>query len=309
MVEPSSSVRYVEMPERRWVSAARQVFKFVMMVLVPILLSTVSGCTAAREQSVLATRPYPDDVTVGELRKTIVAECLKQKDAPNQKELRNTCVNHILLLSDMRFEYWRGDLRKKVSTRQTILDAFAIGLATAGAVTSMPVANILSASSAGVIAINRSWDVRVLAERTLDSIIAAIQIVRAQAKQEILTNLAKEDKDYSLSAGVAAALAYDSCIGLDTGIAELTKEANTKLAAEQDRLQKVTIAEDLQKKLDAMRSAPGSQASAPATPPPSASATPQPSPSPTPQPSPSATPRSIGWLGKSLRLQTQGAHG
>jgi hypothetical protein len=167
----------------------------------------------------------------------------------------------------MRFAYWRASLRNAVASRQTVVDAISVALATAGAVTSpASLAKVFSAASAGTTAVNRSWDIRVLADRTIDAIMAAIELVRTTRKQVILTNLAKSVAEYSVHDGVRDAVDYDGSIGLDVGVAELTKETNKRLADEQKRLDDVNVQRSFEDKLKALKGTPAQSGTTPATP-------------------------------------------
>ena len=238
----------------------------LLAFLLFLALATLSCSTSkvfARDKPVLTTDAAPTDHLSGRIQGTIRDYCVfsspenpasttsppttqtpdlrfLQEAFQTDRYRRNWCSNQLFMLSDERFTIWRASLRRETVLHKTLFDSLSIAFSAAASVISTPLGQIFSAVSTGIAGIGKSYDKNFLADQTIDAIVGAIELLRTKEKTVILTNLQnKEPKDYTVSDAVRDAIQYDSLIGIDVGIAELTKNTNAELAREQKNLSAV----------------------------------------------------------------------
>ncbi len=165
---------------------------------------------------------------------------------------RNEVLNELMLLSDHNYQAFKAEFYSGNASFQTTFDLIALGLSTAGAFASSGAAPILSGASAAVQGAQGKFNARFYLEKTTETLVNAMDTVRANKKRLILESMANLSlSQYPIEAGVRDVVEYNDAGSLVNALVKISAEsgsqrtaAEKKLEATEEKLARATRFED-----------------------------------------------------------------
>lgn len=209
----------------------------ISVLLVLALLLT--GCASNFASAPLADGHLADSLT--NAYSTISLDDIYAKGNRGKAE-RNIELSKLLTLSDLNYQEFRNKFYTGNADIQVGFDWVAIGLSTAGALTTGGAAPILSGVSAAVQGAQGKFNSRFFLEKTTETLVNGMDTLRATKKELIVKKMANLNLDqYSTEEGVRDILDYHEAGSLISALTQISAESGK---AKQDAVEQLKATED-----------------------------------------------------------------
>ena len=191
----------------------------IALGLIPIL----SGCASSFTSAPIADGHLTDSL-ITDYSKTSLNQIYAQGN--RGKAERNIEINKLMTLSDHNYQEFRNKFYAGNAETQIGFDWIAIGLSTAGALTTGGAAPILSGVSAAVQGAQGKFNSRFFLEKTTETLVNGMDTLRARKKDLIVKKMANLDiGDYSAEEGVRDVLDYHAAGSLVSALVLVAAES------------------------------------------------------------------------------------
>lgn len=147
----------------------------------------------------------------------------------DRKRVRNQILSDLMAIIDYNYHQYEWALRDNKSVKDTSVDIVTLALtAAATASGAEQVKTILSATAAGVIGANISFDKNVFQNNTIQVLQLQMRSLRAQREEQLIRGMAKPDEDYPLQTGIRDIVAYYYAGSITGALIALTAEIGAK---------------------------------------------------------------------------------
>jgi hypothetical protein len=190
----------------------------------PVPVVSVNQSTSLAQQYApdFALRAYHDDPLVEE----VAGEGMDLRRGLSEQQYRDMVVNVYLSAIDSRYFEFRTALSSERREVGTGFDFAILGLTTLATTAQDSIRESLAAAASVMTGTRASLDRNLYFDRTLPSLLAAMEASRLRVLARITQNLGKNELEYPLETAFTDLRAYEMAASLDGAIGVITAEAS-----------------------------------------------------------------------------------
>ncbi len=220
--------------------------KSIILSYLILLILVLNGCSFmdARKKEVMTNRviakdfPISDEDTIKNFKKGLEDQALDKYLDPNKKIImsRNEQIDTLLRMSDENYNDFKNFIYTDNSTFESAIGIASLGMTAAATLLTGPVVPILTATDTAMKGAHSTINEKWIQNKTVSSIVAAIDTVKNQIQLRILDGKAKPYNDYTMQAALIDLHAHNNAASMLNGLIYLENMAKNHQSETQKKL-------------------------------------------------------------------------